>query len=354
MNALDRTRILYRLGFDASRPKIFSFHDCLPDVFSMYIDLLIYKRYKMLGAQELIERLGPRTKFKKEVVLTFDDGRRNCWTVIFPLLKKYKIKACFFIIPSRIKETDEYFPNLEDYWRGRVSWENLYVSHRRQPYLTWKELEVMQASGLVDIFSHSLRHEEVAISSKVIDFQHPGVYEMPVYFDEWFQSGEPQPDTLWGVPIYERAWAPLASNIYLPNRQGDLFMAEFVKKNGRFLFFKKRDWRAKLFEYFYAHKKSFSSSHFKKLEDKEDAAQSIIESKKIIENKLKNSCIFFSLPLYQGMPEMLTIITDAGYKAVFTGPVPDKAQKIPLNHKRQRPFLLNRIPSFWIKFLTYF
>ncbi len=355
MNVLSRLKILYKLGFDTKGLKVFSFHDSLPDVFSSYIELLIYKRYRILGAEELLGRLTLGSNYKegspegraKEAVLTFDDGRRNCWTVIFPLLKKYKVRASFFIIPSRVRETNEYFPNLEDYWKGKVSWENLYVSHRKQPYLTWRELETMQASGLVDIFSHSLAHDVVHVSSRVIDFQHPGVYEMPVYFDEWFQTGEAQLDQFWGTPVYERAWAPLAANGYWPDKKADIIMNEYVRKNGGFLFFKRKDWRKKLFEYFHSQKRSFSQGHFKKLENKEDLKESIVGSKQLIESRLKNTCYFFSLPLYQSTPQVLRLLEEGGYRAVFSGPEPkeEKGQHLPI---------ISRIPSFWIKYLNYF
>jgi len=294
MKIFDKLKILRRLVLETRQPRIFTFHDCLPDVFSGSLELLILKRFKFLGAQELSDRLdlsGPlrlRPSPPKEIVLTFDDGRRNCWTVIFPLLKKYKIKALFFIIPDRVKDTDEYYPNLEDYWKGKVSWENLFSSHRRQPYLTWKEVEAMRQSGLADIFSHSLKHEVVASSSRVIDFQHPGVYEMPVYFDEWFQAGMPPLDNLWGAPVYERTWAPLVSNSFIPDAKVDVSMNEFVKMNGGYLFFKKKEWRKKLFEHFRAQTRNSDPGHFKKMSEKEDAQQSLFESKKIIEGRLKS------------------------------------------------------------------
>lgn len=363
MNTLNKLKILYRLGFETRQPKIFSFHDSLPDVFSHYLELLIYKRYKILSATELLERLDPRGKFRekpspryKEALLAFDDGRRNCWTVIFPLLKKYKVRASFFIIPSRIKDTQEHYPNLEDYWKGKVSWENLYLSHRREPYLTWKELDVMQSSGLVEVFCHSLLHQVVSVSPRVIDFQHPGVYEMPVYFDEWFQAGSPQLDSLWGTPIYERAWGPLVSNAYAPDEKVGIVMNECVRQNGGFLFFKKKGWRKKLFEIFKSKKKTFEPGFFKKIENKEDARRSIFESKKIIENRLKNTCSFFSLPLYQSTPEIMTMIREAGYKVVFTGSyeMEKKDAACMRQPKQENLIFLKRIPSFWIKFLSYF
>jgi hypothetical protein len=347
MKPLDKLKILYSLALDARQPRIFSFHDCLPDVFSKYLELLISKRYRVLDLFEATERMRLEGKFKKEVVLTFDDGRRNCWTVIFPLLKKYKVKASFFIIPSRIKESEEYYPNLEDYWNGRVSWENLYVSHRRQPHLTWKELAAMQESGVVNIFSHSLRHEVVSVSSSVIDFQHPGVYEMPVYFDEWFKSGEASFELIWGAPIYDRVWAPLASNVYHPNQKIDAFMNEFVRQNGGFLFFKKKKWRKKLFDYLNQHKKNFASGHFKRIENKEEAGASLSESKKMIEERLGCACPFFSVPLYRDFAGMMPLAEEVGYEAVLAGSSATACEN-------KRAFLFRKFPSFWIQFLTYF
>jgi hypothetical protein len=350
MNIFDKGKMLVRLLADNRHPKVFSFHDSLPDVFSSYLELLMIKRFRILSAQELMERLSlNRTDEKnrtKEAVLTFDDGRRNCWTVIFPLLKKYKIKAIFFVIPERIQEAHETYPNLEDYWKGKVSWENLYLTHRKIPYLTWKELEIMQQSGLVEVFSHSMSHEVVPVSTRVIDFQHPGVYEMPVYFDEWFQNRMPSLECVWGAPIYERSWAPLTSNAYVPNASADVFMNEFVKKNGDYLFFKKKDWRKLLFEFYEINKKKFSLGHFRRLDNKEDAYASVVESKKIIEKKLSRSCFCFSLPLYQSNLELFTLLKEAGYKIIFDGPERKKITSVKL-------FLLNRFPSFWIKFLAY-
>lgn len=361
MKTLDKLGILYQLGLDKNHPKIFSFHDSLPDVFSGILELLMVKRYKILGGQELLESLTlhrgskiSRSGVSREVALTIDDGRRNCWTVLFPLLKKYRVKAIVLVIPSRIQETDEDYPNLKDYWDGKVSWENLYSSHRRQPYLTWKELRLMQESGLVEIGSHSLRHDVVAVSGNVVDFQHPGVYEMPVYFDEWFQSQESYADCLWGAPIYERAWAALASNCYEPNRERDRSMNEFVKKNGGFLFFKKKDWRRKLSQYYSTLAGSSGAGHFRKMAHQEGARASIVDSKQIIEGRLKKECLFFSLPLYQGTPEILSWIEEAGYKAVFTGPSLRKPRNFSGPGHHDSLFVLGRIPSFWIKFLNYF
>ncbi|MFH0877688.1 MAG: polysaccharide deacetylase family protein [Candidatus Omnitrophota bacterium] len=347
MKTLDKFKILYRLGLDARTPKIFSFHDCLPDVFSGYIELLVAKRYQILGAGELLERMSKRDKFRKEVVLTFDDGRRNCWTVVYPLLKKYRIKASMFIIPSRIKDSGEAYPNLEDYWNNKVSWENLYMSHLRQPYLTWRELEIMRDSGLVEVHSHGLRHNVVSVSNRVVDFQHPGVFEMPVYFDEWYEAGMPSLETLWGSPVYERGWAPLASNEYVADQRTIFVMNDFIKNNGGFIFFKKKKWRRRIFDYYMSHQNDFGAGHFQKIKTAEDIRSSIFESKSIIETRLRTKCVFFSLPLYQNNPSLLDLLAEAGYKAVFGG-------LESIKNPGSGIFTLRRIPGFWLKFLQIF
>jgi len=124
-------------------------------------------------------------------------------------------------------------------------------------------------------------------------------------------------------------------------------MNEFVKSNGGFLFFKKKNWRERLWEHYQHHKRHFSAGHFRKADQGEDVRTSVLESKRKIEEAVGAECVFFSLPLYQGFKETAPVLAQAGYKAVFAGP--DAPQK---GDSRLPVFC--RIPSFWIKFLTYF
>jgi hypothetical protein len=346
ITALGKVRNLVHLAWDHKVPKVFMFHDCLPEVFSRYIELLVTRRFRVIAGHGLMERVAsPSEACRKEVVLTFDDGRRNCWTVIFPLLKKYGIPATFFIIPERVRESQALGPNLEDYWAGRVSWENLYVSHRREPYLTWGEIEAMHASGLVEFDSHSLRHDVVAAGSDVIDFQHPGVYEVPVYFDEWVQAGAPAPDSIWGVPIYERAWSPLTANVYVPRREMDAVMNRFVREQGGFLFFKKKKWRHVLRRHWKANRSKEGRGLYKRNDGVEDLTAAIVTSRERIRQRLKVACDKFSLPLYAHTPEVDRRLEDAGYICVMAGPDRIEAASPKLTY-------LRRVPGFWLQALS--
>lgn len=74
----------------------------------------------------------PRLKeIKKPILLTFDDGYQDNYTELFPLLKKYQVKATVFMIT------------------GSIGAEN---------YLTEAQIKEMNASGLVSFQSHTVSH----------------------------------------------------------------------------------------------------------------------------------------------------------------------------------------------------
>ncbi len=68
---------------------------------------------------------------KKTIFLTFDDGYEDFYTVVFPLLKKYQMKATIYIIYDFIG---------------------------RKGFLTEKEIRELIESGLIEIGSHTLDH----------------------------------------------------------------------------------------------------------------------------------------------------------------------------------------------------
>ncbi len=77
--------------------------------------------------------------YRKTLAITFDDGYRDFYTIVFPLLKKYNIPATVFVITKDVGKN------------GNVSWEML------------KE---MVDSGLVEVGSHTMSHKYSANISK--------------------------------------------------------------------------------------------------------------------------------------------------------------------------------------------
>lgn len=66
------------------------------------------------------------------VIITFDDGYKSNYTLAYPLLKKYDMKACIFMITNAIGSKN---------------------------FMTKSELQELSDSGLIEIQSHSVSHD---------------------------------------------------------------------------------------------------------------------------------------------------------------------------------------------------
>jgi peptidoglycan/xylan/chitin deacetylase (PgdA/CDA1 family) len=96
--------------------------------------------YTIITLEELVSVINGEGKLPpKPVILTFDDGYRDFYTDVFPILKKYNLKATNFI-----------FPNVLD---------------KKNNMDTWMVKEIIN-SGLVTIGSHTLSHANLPGLSK--------------------------------------------------------------------------------------------------------------------------------------------------------------------------------------------
>jgi peptidoglycan/xylan/chitin deacetylase (PgdA/CDA1 family) len=73
-------------------------------------------------------------KYKKPAMLTFDDGYVGTYTNMYPILKKYNMKATIFVISNMLYS---------------------------KKYLNSKQIKEMSDSGLVSIQSHTKTHAEL-------------------------------------------------------------------------------------------------------------------------------------------------------------------------------------------------
>lgn len=95
-----------------------------------------YTTVLMADLIDYVEKGAPLPK--KPILLTFDDGYYNNYLYAFPLLKKHDMKAVISIIG---KHTDE-FSKVDD-------------NHATYSHVTWKQIQEMCGSGLVEIQNHS-------------------------------------------------------------------------------------------------------------------------------------------------------------------------------------------------------
>lgn len=110
--------------------------DIIPYTFDLEVKTLKDAGYVFITMSDLADALDDKKNLPpKPVVLTFDDGYRDFYTDVFPILKKYKAKAVAYVVPNFLDRPD----NL-------TSW----------------MLSEIAKSGLVEIGAHTMNHAYLA------------------------------------------------------------------------------------------------------------------------------------------------------------------------------------------------
>jgi poly-beta-1,6-N-acetyl-D-glucosamine N-deacetylase len=109
-----------------------------------HFDWLRAHGYHVISLEQMIDA---RTKGAplpdKPVLLTFDDGLQSVYTKVFPLLKAYQYHAVVAVVGAWTDLPAD----------GKVDFG--FRQFTRADFATWPELREMQASGLVEIASHT-------------------------------------------------------------------------------------------------------------------------------------------------------------------------------------------------------
>jgi len=93
----------------------------------------------------------------RPICLVFDDGYYDFYKFIYPLLQKYNLKALLAVTPKYILEdTDK-----DDVIRLNYEHNDLFKEYKNATFCTYKELQEMSNSGLVQVVSHSYSHKNL-------------------------------------------------------------------------------------------------------------------------------------------------------------------------------------------------
>ena len=110
--------------------------------FELHLKILKFLRYKTITFKEL-SKIGLQNRFdKKYIILTVDDGYEDNYKILFPLLKKYNMKAVIFLVSGLKNNKWTIESNGEKEFR----------------LLTDIEVKEMLASGLIEFGGHTLTH----------------------------------------------------------------------------------------------------------------------------------------------------------------------------------------------------
>lgn len=137
-----------------------------PEIFERHILHLKKQGFTALSTDELLSVLeGKQAPPERPVMITFDDGWLDNWLYAFPILKKYKMKAVIFVVTSWIHEqgirqrADE--GNTTSLPEHKECQKRVDAGYAAEVMLSWEEMREMEASGLIDIQSHTHSHKRL-------------------------------------------------------------------------------------------------------------------------------------------------------------------------------------------------
>ncbi len=196
---------------------------------------------------------------KNSILITFDDGYKNNYTLAFPILKKYNMKATIFLNTKFIGK-DEF-------------------------YLNWDEIKEMYESGLVDFQLHTHSHQLTIKDISVLDFydEESSPYFKRESYNLFFEGNydeKKDKEKLYGLPVFKlRSKISIAG--YKPKKD---FLKKYqnIKQLQKFNKNEKKDFLNKLF-------KEKQNEFFDKVSEKQfrkTVEFEILENKKIIEKNL--------------------------------------------------------------------
>jgi len=284
----------------------------------------------------------------KYVVLTFDDGFLDNWTTVFPLAKKLGFRFTVVVNPEFVDPRPIVRPTLEDVWSGRIRREDM----EWWGMMSWDEMRLMEASGLVDIQSHALTHTWHHAGPEVVDFHHPdGPYHWlvwnahpetkPFFFTEYREDLVP-----YGTPVH-RFRKSIQARRWIPDTRHGAAVIEHVGANGGRSFFRRAEWKTELLAV-HARARTELGDQGRFETDTEHEArirEEVAGSKRIIEEKLGKRVDFICWPGGGETEFARRIALESGYLATTKGSAVNRPGGDPSHISRVAPWVPGPLPE---------
>jgi peptidoglycan/xylan/chitin deacetylase (PgdA/CDA1 family) len=136
-----------------------------PANFARQMAYLAQAGYTTLSADAFLQFIEGRASAPpKSVLITFDDGYLDNYVYAYPILQRLGLRAVIFAVTSWVGEgparahADAGMPSLPacpDHGACKAS---LAASRQDEVIVRWSEIETMEASGTIEIHSHTHRH----------------------------------------------------------------------------------------------------------------------------------------------------------------------------------------------------
>ncbi|WP_272061252.1 polysaccharide deacetylase family protein [Oscillatoria sp. CS-180] len=283
---------------------VFMFHTIHYESFKEQLDYLKRNNYSTLSLREFLDFLkGKYQLTQPSVLLTFDDGEKSWYTTAFPLLKAYGFRAVGFVVPHYIQASPVEQTNTKN-------------------WLSWPELIEMDESGVFEIESHSYYHSRIFVSSKLVDFYHPGFPDALTLDVPWLEDQGRYTNTLsWGTPIYECAPRLKGQAQYRDSVKVRQACTDWVASQGGERFFENANWRKELLQQFHLAQENYASEKLEHYELDEQRKFHMLKdltvSREILSEKLNRPVNHLCYPWGVGSEEAVSLSKIAGYSSNF-------------------------------------
>jgi Polysaccharide deacetylase len=319
---------------------VFVFHDVDPESLEPLLAFLAENQYRTLTASEYVERRARRERDQdREVLLTFDDGHKSLYSIAYPALKRYGLKAVAYIVPGMI-------PEGAGSGGGEIWGKSL---------CNWREIREMHESGVLDFQSHSMYHHSIPISAGIRDFvqtaiDFPFLEPHQALLTEENRTMRNYCGFAYGTPIY--AGAPRFSEMraYRESPSVGVACIDHVNLHGGAKYFQQPGWRRRLKGALMEARRLDGGSGFEtEVEQQRAILADLVDSKREIERWLPKKIVnHFCFPWFKGSPLAVQLSAEAGYISNAWGSlVPDFARthRTPSPIARFAPYYVWRLPG---------
>jgi peptidoglycan/xylan/chitin deacetylase (PgdA/CDA1 family) len=147
------------------------YHHCESDEFSNSKEML-EKHFSFIANHYETIFCGERLSlFKTKLLLVFDDAFFDFYYYVYPLLKKYKLKAVLSVPTKYILDDTDMSTKTRLSIKHRDMIYNPDVI-QYAPFCTWKEIQEMVRSGYVEIASHTVNHPNlINLNTRQIEYE---------------------------------------------------------------------------------------------------------------------------------------------------------------------------------------
>lgn len=142
---------------------VITFHDVHDAAWFENTITYLNSNYTFISSKELIDYYYNNKKLKNSCLITVDDGALSSYEVIYPILKRYRIPAVFFVSPEIAKREHAinfWFQEIGNCDKGKLV--RIAQEHFNRPNITEKDVdELIHSSAIDDIWGIILKYQEL-------------------------------------------------------------------------------------------------------------------------------------------------------------------------------------------------